>query len=397
MNELSYDTRLDAHNPGEPITASGEVVSEEPQPFPRRKALIAAGAVAALIGGVWFATHSRGDGAATGNQAPLVTIAVPGQTSVAGTINATGALAAKHDMPVGVVGDGGTVMRVLVYPGDWVKQGQLLAVIDRQVQAQQQASSGANIGVAQADARIAQANLDRGLKLVASGFISNADIDKLTAVRDAALARVRVAQAQYGEIQARIRRLDILAPADGLVLDRAIEPGQVVSPGSGVLFRIAEHGDMELKARLAESDLQQLALGQEVKVTPVGSTKQFTGKVWQISPIIDPATRQGTARIALPYAPDIRPGGFASADIRSGSVMAPLLPESALQADAQGNYVYIVGKDNKAERRRVKIAMVTDKGVAIANGLSGHERVVLRAGAFLSEGETVDPRFAPKP
>jgi len=188
-----------------------------------------------------------------------------------------------------------------------------------------------------------------------------------------------------------------VAPADGLVLDRAVEPGQVVSPGSGILFRIAEHGDMELKARLAESDLQQLALGQDVQVTPVGSTKVFTGKIWQVSPIIDPVTRQGTARIALPYAPDIRPGGFASAEIRSGTVTAPLLPESSLQADNQGSYVYIIGKDNKAERRRVKIAMVTDKGVAIASGLSGHERVVLRAGAFLSEGETVDPRFAAKP
>lgn len=385
---MTHNASLDAQPP---------VAGEQPQPFPRRKALIAAGVVALGISGVWYATHGDGDARPKGNQAPLVSVAVPGQTSVAGTINATGALAARHDMPVSVVGDGGTVTQVLVYPGDWVKKGQLLAVVDRQVQAQQQASSGANVGVAQADARIAQANLDRGLKLVANGFISNADIDKLTAVRDAANARVRVAQAQLGEMQARLRRMSIVAPANGLVLDRAVEPGQVVSPGSGTLFRIAEHGDMELKARLAESDLQQLALGQQVQVTPVGSSKVFTGHVWQVSPIIDPVTRQGTARIALPYAPDIRPGGFAGAEIRSGSVLAPLLPESALQADNQGNYVYIVGKDNKAERRRVKIAMVTGKGVAIASGLSGHERVVLRAGAFLSEGETVDPRFAPRP
>jgi len=51
--------------------------------------------------------------------------------------------------------------------------------------------------------------------------------------------------------------------------------------------------------------------------------------------------------------------------------------------------------DNKAVRRRVKVAMVTEKGVAIASGLSGVERVVLRAGAFLTEGETVNPRSQP--
>ncbi|WP_183627686.1 efflux RND transporter periplasmic adaptor subunit [Novosphingobium sediminicola] len=366
------------------------------QPFPRRKVLIGAGAALLAIGGIWAYTHRNpGGDAARANQAPLVTVSAPGIATVAGTINASGVLAARHDMPVGVVGEGGTVVQVLVEPGAWVKRGQLLAVIDRQVQNQQQASSNANIGVAQADARIAQANLDRGLKLVANGFISNADIDKLTAVRDAANARVRVAQAQSGEMQAKIRRLNIVAPADGLVLDRALEVGQVVSPGNGVLFRIADKGEMEMRARLSESNLAHLALGQEVKVRPVGSEREFVGHVWQVSPVIDPATRQGVARIALPYDRDIRPGGFASAEIRSGSMAAPLLPESALQADAQGSYVYVVTGDNKAVRRRVKVAMVTEKGVAIASGLSGVERVVLRAGAFLTEGETVNPRSQP--
>jgi len=392
---MNYDTRLDAKLP---LAEANSAYAEEAPPFPARKAMLAVGAAAVAVVGIWFATHrDSASSAVPVNPAPLVTVAVPGQTQIAGTVNVNGALAAKHDMPIGVVGDGGTVVSVLVNPGDWVRKGQVLAIIDRQVQTQQQANSAANVGVAQADARIAQANLDRGLKLVANGFISNADIDKLTAVRDAANARVKVAQAQLGEVQARLRRLTIVSPADGLLLDRTLEPGQVVSPGSGVLFRIAEHGDMEMRARLSETDLQQLKLGQEVKVSPVGSAKQFTGKIWQISPVIDPATRQGVARIALAYSPDIRPGGFASAEIRSGTISAPLLPESALQSDNAGNYVYVINGSNKAERRRVKIALVTEKGVAVASGLNGSEKVVLRAGAFLNEGETVDPRLAAKP
>ena len=86
-----------------------------------------------------------------------------------------------------------------------MKQGQVLAIVDRSVQVQQQASSAAQIQVAQADARLAQANLDRALKLVDRGFISKADIDRLTATRDSAQARVRVASATYGELGARIR------------------------------------------------------------------------------------------------------------------------------------------------------------------------------------------------
>ena len=136
-----------------------------------------------------------------------------------------------------------------------------------------------------------------------------------------------------------------------------------------------------------------LSPGVTAQVTPAGSAKSFTGQIWQIAPVIDPLTRQGIARIALPYAPELRPGGFASATIRGGSVVAPMLPESAILSDAKGSYVYIVGKDNKALRRDIKTGIVTDRGIAIAAGLSGSERVVMRAGGFLSPGEKINPKL----
>jgi RND family efflux transporter MFP subunit len=272
----------------------------------------------------------------------------------------------------------------------------VLATIDRSVQVQQQASQAAQIQVARADAQLAQANLDRAQKLVARGFISKADIDRLTATRDAASARVRVASAQLGELHARTRRLDIVAPAAGLVLERRVEPGQIVSSGSGVLFRLAQGGEMEMLAQLSETDLAKLGVGVSAEVTPVGSTKAFTGQVWQVSPVIDPQTRMGRVRIALAYALELRPGGFANAEIVAGSVVAPVLPESALLSDNAGSYVYIAGPDNKIARRAVKTGPVTDQGVIVVAGLSGAERIVERAGAFLQPGETVKPRLAPK-
>ena len=168
----------------------------------------------------------------------------------------------------------------------------------------------------------------------------------------------------------------------------------MVGAGSGVLFRMAQGGEMELRARLSESDLAGLHVGEPAEVTPVGASHASTGHIWQLSPMIDAASRQGEARIALAYAADLRPGGFASAQIHSGSLVAPLLPESALQADNQGSYVYVIGAHSKAERRPVKIGIITDGGVAITQGLTGNEKVVLRAGAFLSAGETVDPQMA---
>ncbi len=369
---------------------------EEDERFKRRMWLIAIGVLVLLLA-VWaFGKYNAAKnlGAESASQAPVVSVIVPGQTSTPGVISVTGTLAARRELPVGVVGEGGQVARILVEPGDWVKAGQALAVIDQSVQVQQQASLGAQVQVAEADARLAQSNLDRALQLVDRGFISKADVDRLTATRDAAAARVQVAKAQLGEIRARTRRLNIVAPDAGLVLERNVEPGQVVSPGSGVLFRIAKSGQMELLADLSESDLARISQGAQAEVSPVGSQEQFAGTVWQVSPVIDPQNRLGRARISLAYSPELRPGGFASAEISSGTINSPILPESAILADGKGSYVFIANKDDKIERRDVETGEITVKGIAVTKGLTGKERVVMRAGAFLAEGESIKPQLA---
>lgn len=346
-----------------------------------------------LIGIAYFLNRdgAAGDGEKK-QQAPVVSVITPGRGTIEGTITATGTLAARRELPVGIAGEGGQVVSVLVEPGQWVRAGQVLAVIDRSVQVQQAASQTAQIQVARANADLAEANYQRALKLVDKGFVSKADVDRLRAARDGAFAQVRVASAQAGVLSAQLRRLNVVAPAAGLVLERRIEPGQVVSAGSGVLFRLAQGGEMELKAQLGETDLAKIAPGVTASVVPVGTDQSFTGQVWQLAPVIDPTSRQGTARIALAYAPGLRPGGFATATIKSGTLVAPMLPESAILSDNQGNYVYVVDKDNKARRRPVKTGLVTEQGVAVVEGLDGSERVVLRAGGFLQPDETVQPR-----
>jgi HlyD family secretion protein len=374
--------------------ASGNVGTERPRR--RRTIIIAAVIIAALLiaGLIWYARSGAPKAAADGGnkQAPTVSVMVPGRKTVDNIVSATGNLAARRELPVGVAGEGGMVTRVLVEPGQWVGAGQVLATIDRSVQSQQARSLSASITVSEADARIAQSNLDRAQQLVARGFISKADIDSKAAIRDAARARVNVARAQLAQAQATTSRLDIRAPAAGLVLERRVEPGQIVSGGSGMLFRLARGGELELLARLGETDLARMRVGMRAAVTPVGSAKAFTGEIWQVAPVIDPQTRQGVARVALPYDQALRPGGFAGAKIVGGSAAVPLLPQSAIQSDARGSYVYIVGNKNKVVRRPVTVGDVSDAGVTILAGLSGQEAVVISAGAFLNEGESIVPQ-----
>ncbi|MGZ8282483.1 MAG: efflux RND transporter periplasmic adaptor subunit, partial [Allosphingosinicella sp.] len=90
---------------------------------------------------------------------------------------------------------------------------------------------------------------------------------------------------------------------------------------------------------------------------------------------------------------ELRPGGFASADIQAGSAVMPLLPESAVQSDTRGNFVFIVQPDNTVARRDVRVGEVSDRGMAIVEGLNGNERIVASAGAFLSPGQKVRPEL----
>jgi len=329
-------------------------------------------------------------------QAQTVTVVAPGRDSVVRAINATGTLAARREIPVGVVGEGGRVLQVYVDAGDWVTQGQVLVSVDRSVQTQQAAALEAQTNVARADLQLAQNELDRAMQLVERGFVSKADVERKTANRDAARARVNVANAQLGETRARNARLDVRAPVSGYVLERNVETGQTVSAGSGILFRIAKDGQLELQAKLSEDDLAQISVGIPASVTPVGVDRVFEGNIWQISPMIDAQSRQGMARIALPFDKALRPGGFASVEIKSGEMKAPVLPESAVQTGRNGSFVYIVGKNNKVQQRPVKVGSVTANGLIIEEGLDGSERVVLYAGGFLNPDETINPKLLKK-
>jgi len=365
----------------------------------RRNIIIAAVlGIAVLVAAFLFFTGGKdeqaaADAAASAAQVPTVTVVVPGRTQVARIVTASGALAARHDQPVGVAGEGGMVRAVLVEAGAWVRQGQVLATVDRSVQSQNVAQLAAQVQVARADAALAQNEYDRSQSLVGRGFVSKADLDRKKAARDAAVARIRVAEANLNAMRAQLGRLDIRAPKSGLILSRNVEVGQVVSAGSGALFHLAENGQMEMRAQLSQQDLAYIHDGMPAQITPIGTDQSVTGQVWQVSPMIDPTSRQGEVRIAIPYTTSIRPGGFAEAKIESGSTSLPQLPQSAVLSDDNGNYVYVINGKNEVERRAIKIGSVEDQGVTIAEGISGNERVVLSAGPFLNPGQKVKPQL----
>ncbi|WP_294171570.1 efflux RND transporter periplasmic adaptor subunit [uncultured Sphingomonas sp.] len=368
----------------------------------RRRNLVVAGFVATALAVLAYLFFSGGEsgnasqaaaaGPRGGGQVPTVSVIVPGRSQVAKVVTASGSLAARRDQPVGAAGTGGRVTAVLVDAGDRVSAGQTLARVDRSVQQQQAVQLAAAVESARASAALAQNEYDRSAALVGRGFISRAELDRKRSAVDQARAQVRVAQAQLNAARAGIGLLDVRSPTAGLVLERNLEVGQVISGGSQNLFRIAKDGEMEMRARLPQQDLAAMRVGLPASVRPVGADRSFTGRIWQIAPVIDPQSRLGEVRIAVPFDPLLRPGGFGEARITAGATTAPLLPQSAVLSDSDGNYVYVVNNKNEVERRAIRVGAVDEAGVTIADGLTGQEAVVVSAGPFLNPGQKINPR-----
>ncbi len=349
--------------------------------------------VAALVIGAMLAVRSVNAPAvvpATDPPLPIVSISVPGTEPVVRAVTFTGTIAARHDISIGSDGETGRIAAVLVDVGDRVEQGQVLARLDASTLRPEVERLGAALEQARAEAELAEAEYGRAAGVFSSaGALSKEEVERRRSSSVTAAARVKVAAAQLAEGQARLARTEIRAPAAGIVLARAAEVGQIAGPGNGVLFRLAEGGEVELRGQISEQDMPHLRIGQPATARLTGIDSAFEGSVRLLGAMIDPETRLGEVRVALKSDPNLRPGAFARGEVMVGTEPRPVVPQTAVLSDAQGTYVVIVGPDDRVARRAVKVGGTTAHGVAIVEGLKGDERVVTTAGAFLREGERV--------
>jgi HlyD family secretion protein len=325
---------------------------------------------------------------------PVVSVTEVGVSNVPTTVSIIGTIAARYDMPIGVEGDGGRVTAVYVEAGDHVKQGQVLAHLNITVLEPQVANLQAALEQAKAEAELAEAEYKRAQQVGASGALSAEETQRRKSSAVTAEAHVKVAAAQLAEAQARLARADIRAPADGVILTRNVEVGQTAMPGGDALFRLSKEGETELRGQVAEQDLPLLKVGQAVDVRLTGTSKVYQGHIRLLGAVIDPATRLGTAKVTLAPDQNLRPGAFARAEVTVSNAERAVLPQTAVLSDEKGSYVLIVDSKGKVQRRAVRISGMVDGGVTIGEGVTATDQVVITAGAFLQEGETVKPVMA---
>jgi HlyD family secretion protein len=349
-----------------------------------------AGAALVLAGVVWMLVRSHAGASTSDKDAadpPLVTVVIPVLGAVTSKVSLTGLISARNDMPIGNEGDAGRIAEVRAEAGDRVRKGQVLARLNPITAQSQLDSAEASLDEVRANAAVAQSEWARAQQ--GDDIFSKEENERRRTTALTAEAKVKAAQAQVRDARNKLAQTTIVAPTDGIVLTRTAEVGQIAVPGSTVLFHLARDAEIEMRGQVAEQDVPRLALGQTATVRLEGVTERFTGRIWQIGAIIDAGTRQGTVRIELPADRNLRPGSFARADIEVGSTTGVLLPQTAVLSDENGSYVLIVGSDNKLERRPVTVGGARSEGLLVSQCLSGSERVIAIAGAFLRTGETV--------
>lgn len=320
---------------------------------PGRRLLIGAGLVLLAMLAIWF-FFLRGDG----NAEPYRTEAVQ-RGEITRSVSASGTLEALVTVEVGSQ-ISGQVTQVMVDYNDRVRRGQVMAILDPQTQRSSVEQSQAQIAVAragvsqaQAQVALAQAEYDRQKFLFDRQIVAQAALDTAQASLRTARANVTSAQAQVRQAEAQLRsnqatlgRTTIVAPIDGIVIDRQIEPGQTVASGLNVavLFTLAQDlGRVQALVSVDEADIGQVRVGQPVRFTvDAFSEDNFVGEVTQIR-VLPTAESNVVAYTVVVEADNpgerLLPGMTANADIILEQKRGVLrVPNSALRftpADAE--------------------------------------------------------------
>ncbi len=312
----------------------------------------------------------------------------------------------------------GSVREVRVQIGDRVKEGQILIVLDsadleaalRRAEAAREeirtmlpeADSG--VAAAKASLDLAQVTFNRMQELYSKRSISNQEFDEASARLKAAQAASEIARAKRTQLDARLAQAEqevrmaqvnrgyaqIEAPYAGLVTAKPAEPGIMATPGAP-LMTIEREGAYRLEAAVEESRLGAIRTGQAVSIRFDGAGQGVTGKVSEIVPEVDAASRTGVVKIDLPASPGLKSGVFARALFGMGTRRAIMIPAAAAIEHGQILSV-LVAENGTARTRLVTLGEKMGDRVEVLSGLNEGEALIFPAPLGVSDGARVEAR-----
>lgn len=318
----------------------------------------------------------------------VITVARIERKPLGGSVSASGLLVSREEAAVSPQISGYPVAKVLVDEGDVVRAGQPLARLDPTLLEARIAQAHAAVAEAQARSAQSAGEAARVAGLDGSGVLSDEQIASRRLQAASANASVESARAQLRDLEVQREKMTIRAPVAGVVLQRAVRPGDIASPGADPMFRLVQDGLVELDAELPEDALDGFGAGAPAHVTlPAGGAVE--GHVRFVSPRVDPQTKLGRIRLSLPVDVRLRPGGFARATFTRPAALIGAVPEAAVQFEASGSLVVVIGTGGRAHRVPVRTGAHAGGWVAIVQGPPVGTRVALGGGAFILDGDRV--------
>lgn len=349
---------------------------------------------------------------------PAISVSVVETRSLRDIVLASGLVAPVEQIQVAPLIEGQPIEALLADVGDKVAAGQVLARLSSSTLDLQKAQLAASLAAAKAQIAQSEAQLletqssaaeaqrvsDRTAILRKQGSASQAAADQAQAAAVSANARVAVAtqsleaaraqlalvDAQVANIDLQLSRTEVKAPFAGEITARNAQLGAIASAAGQPMFSLIRDSALELRADIAESDLARLAVGQTAALTLVGQPEPLTGTIRLVEPAIDTASRLGRVRISLANSPLLRSGMFAEAAILVRGANVTAVPVTAVGA-ANGEATVMLVESGKVQRRVVKTGIREAGWVEITEGLSPGQTIVTKAGAFVRDGEMINP------
>ncbi|BBO93080.1 efflux RND transporter periplasmic adaptor subunit [Desulfosarcina ovata] len=339
-----------------------------------------------------------------------VTIAAVVSHEFADEISAVGTLKAREMSPLSPK-VAGTVSRVLVDIGGRVNAGDVIIKLDRTnydlgVKQARAALAAAQAAVPQAEAQFEHARKEhrRAIELLQEKVIPQSRFDASEAAFKSAREAASFARAQRDQARAaletameHLKDADIRSPIGGTVVERNVEIGQAVAPGSRLL-RIVDQTSLNLDVDLPEADIGRLAIGTVALITTDAFPEhEYSGKVTVVNPMVDRKTRTFRMRIEVPNpSGKLVDGMYARVKLSEEKKSSLAVPRDALQRlPGSGTYYVFVVEENKAHKRTVKIGAMDDQYAEVMDGLVESNKVVTSGAGRLQSGMEVSVQDIP--
>jgi RND family efflux transporter MFP subunit len=298
----------------------------------------------------------------------------------------------------------GNIVEIRAHEGDRVQRGQVLAIIDdSQPRTAVDRAIAADLAAQQqlvgadSDLALAESTLKRYQALLEKKSVSPQEFDEVRSRQQAAVARRDMARAGQAQTQAALSQartsLDysrIRAPFDGVVTEKKADPGTLASPGMPI-FTVEDVRRYRLEADVNESDLQYVKTGQQVPVViDALSNSALKGRVVQMVPAADSASRTFLVKIELPTDARLRSGLFGRAQFSRGQRQALMIPRTAIVERGQLQGIYVLDQNRVANLRYITLGKLSGADVEVLAGLQDGEQLVAKPGAVDLNGKRIE-------